>query len=296
MFKFRQTFQSNGRYLSTLYGTHRKFIDSIKHIGTGEVTYSKGPMSEITFNNPKKRNALSGKMIAEFIEIIDDLINNSPNTLTVLLRGNFTNEPAFCSGLDFSLAKSSINTPQKGLEMCELMTSALNLLRNSPITSLALIHGPALGGGAELATACDFRIMTDHLATQIAFVHATIGASPGWGGGARLVSIVGRSHSIRLLGSARRLSPVEASSIGLCDEVAEFRNPSLLPHEWEAMAVEKARSFLRPFGDMPYPSAVRDMKRLVSGLTNPKGDANLEREIFYSKWGSEENKQAINKK
>jgi len=75
--------------------------------------------------------------------------------------------------------------------------------------------GKALGGGAEVAVACDFRAFARN--SSIGFVQSTLGLSPGWGGGVRLVELVGRSHALRMLASGAIYSSEEAREIGLAD-------------------------------------------------------------------------------
>jgi ethylmalonyl-CoA/methylmalonyl-CoA decarboxylase len=296
---------------TSLMKSHHHFLNSIRAHGQseGRVHYHKDRISEIILDHPKKRNALSGKMIVEFIEIIDDLIHNSPDTIGVILRGKSFENPAFCAGLDFSLAKSVINTPEKGQEMCSLMTDALSQLKKSPIISLALIHGPALGGGAELSTACDFRAMTAAPSTEIGFVHATIGASPGWGGATRLLNIVGRNKALHLLCSAQRLSPLQAVQIGLCDHVIDLTDESVVQSSSSSPSSSSAshnsdilsqhgQALLSPYLQMTYPNAVKDLKSLIAELTESPTESQLstEKKMFLKRWGSEENSSALKKK
>ena len=74
-----------------------------------------------------------------------------------------------------------------------------------------------MGGGAELSTCTDFRIMRNSPSAYIKFVHARIGAAPGWGGTKRLVSIVGRTSALDLLASSRALSAEEALKLKFAD-------------------------------------------------------------------------------
>jgi ethylmalonyl-CoA/methylmalonyl-CoA decarboxylase len=296
------------RRFSSLVSRHQSFLSSIRHHGEGSVHYKKDLISEIILDNPNKRNALSGVMINELIHILDDLLYNSPNTIGLIIRGKTTSySTAFCAGLDFTLAKTIVNTSTKGLEMCALMTDALNQLRNGPIISLALIHGPALGGGAELSTACDYRAMTLAPTTEIGFVHGTIGASPGWGGASRLLNIVGRNKSIHLLCSAERLKPAKAQDIGLCDHVLTY-TPEIQTETENDVLSQYGHEILNCYTRMPFPSAVKDLKSLIADLSNAspltsgQSDPNhinqlvIERNMFQKRWGSEENSNALKKK
>jgi ethylmalonyl-CoA/methylmalonyl-CoA decarboxylase len=285
------------RHIS-LMKSHHQFLNSIRGHGQGEgrVHYQKDRISQIILDHPKKRNALSGNMIVEFIEILDDLIHNSPDTVGVILRGKSYENPAFCAGLDFSLAKTVVNTADKGQDMCSMMTDALTQLKKSPIISLALIHGPALGGGAELSTACDFRAMTTAPTTEIGFVHATIGASPGWGGATRLLNIVGRNKALHLLCSAQRLTPLQAVELGLCDHVIDITSESVEQNS-DPLSVY-GEALLSPYLQMTYPNAVKDLKSLIAELSESPSESQLltEKKMFLKRWGSEENSNALKKK
>lgn len=173
------------------------FVQQIKHHGEGNITLRTLPndkVVDIYIDNPSKRNCLSGRMIHQLMTIIDTLSTDPryEDTVTLLLRGSGSGSidtdtdtstdtpvvaaaalpaPAFCAGLDFSLAKEVVNSPDQGLLMCTMMTEALNRLRALDVVSVAVIHGPALGGGAELATACDYRLITSEATSKIGFVH-----------------------------------------------------------------------------------------------------------------------------
>jgi ethylmalonyl-CoA/methylmalonyl-CoA decarboxylase len=293
------------RGISTLRNSYNNFLSEISGYGEGNVIYNKAQISEIILDNPKKRNALSGPMINQLIDILDDVLYNSPQTIGLILRGKTPSQhhphpPVFCAGLDFSLAKSVINTPEKGVEMCTMMTDALTKLKRSPILSVALIHGPALGGGAELSTACDFRAMTTAPSTEIGFVHATIGASPGWGGATRLLNIVGRNKALHLLCSAQRLTPLQAVEFGLCDHIFELSDEDIHSkggHDHDMLS-HYGHTLLSPYLQMPYPNAVKDLKSLISELSETPTESQLqiEKNVFLKRWGSEENSNALKKK
>lgn len=101
--------------------------------------------------------------------------------------------------------------------MATLMHSNCSRLQKLPLISVALIEGKAIGGGAELTTACDFRLMTP--SAQIGFVHIRLGVTPGWGGGSRLVQLVGANKALDLMLSGRLLQHEEAVQIGLVNDV-----------------------------------------------------------------------------
>ena len=121
----------------------------------------------------------------------------------------------FCSGGDletiFKLDKNHAEA------MCMFMHTLTTRLLNLPLVSLAALDGHAIGGGAELATACDFRIMTSK--AKIGFVQAKLNVSPGWGGGTRLVKLIGRTNALRLLISGIVIDANKALEYGMIDEI-----------------------------------------------------------------------------
>ena len=283
---------------------YNEFLLQIKDHGGGSVSLKKTVhenVVDIHIENPSKRNCLSGKMIYQLISVIDTLSAREEysHSVAVILRGHGSDDgvckldsasPAFCAGLDFSLAKEVINSPSQGLIMCNMMTEALNRFRNMNMISVALIHGPALGGGAELSTACDFRLITDDPSSTMGFVHGKLAASPGWGGGKRLLDIVGRNQALRLFGSACILTPNEANDVRLADAVLSSSSDKSL--------LQQSLSFLEPFTSMPYPAAVKDLKYLVGGLSSGSSAecGRLEKDIFKKRWGSDDNVTALRKK
>lgn len=88
----------------------------------------------------------------------------------------------FCSGGDLNTVRKIAN-PDDGYKMAILMHETLTRLHQLPLISVALVQGKALGGGAELATACDFRLFTSK--GEIGFVQGRMGVVTGWGGGTR---------------------------------------------------------------------------------------------------------------
>ena len=317
------------RGLRTLLDEHRSFLDSIKMQGVGAVHCEKrNHIVEVTLSNPQKKNALSGKMIYQLAILVDELLFSQDHSETVglILRGDKSGG-SFCAGLDFSTALENAHQQEFAPLMCHLMTDLCTRIQCANIVSIAFIDGYALGGGAELSTACDYRILTS--SSNIGFVHAKLGASPGWGGGRRLFDIVGRCHTLHLLGTASILSATEAYRIGLATQVV----PSVTTSTDDPVVA--AYEYMNQFALMEYPAAVKDMKSLVAGLSifdlppsttcNPIGnDSNnsnshidkrtlevmekaheailassrvvTEKRVFFKRWGSVENTKALRSK
>ncbi|KAK1947826.1 Ethylmalonyl-CoA decarboxylase [Phytophthora citrophthora] len=170
----------------------------------------------VEIHNPSARNALSGKMMAQLSDAVALLENPKVHDKlnAVVLRGT---GGWFCAGADLRFARQELNSPEAGAAMGALMVDTLTRFRRLPLVSFAAIEGGAFGGGAELATACDFRIIENSAVIQ--FVQSRMGVVPGWGGGARLYKIVGRRNALRLLCTAEKISSDRAIQLNLADEV-----------------------------------------------------------------------------
>ena len=166
---------------------------------------------------------------------------------------------------------------------------------------MAVVNGPVLGGGAELATATDFRVVHrgegDALRSDafLAFVHAKVGVSPGWGGLGRLCSIIGRGNALRLLGTSARCYPSDMIRIGLADAVYTCSTDT----DPDTAAREAGIRFLEPFVHaQPNVGSVAAMKIAVSAacdrdLFEESAGAAAEAEAFGSRWGGPDNLEAL---
>ncbi|XP_045567565.1 ethylmalonyl-CoA decarboxylase isoform X3 [Salmo salar] len=180
-----------------------------------------------------------------------------------------------------------ISNPQDGMKMCMFMQNVLTRLLRLPLLSVALVEGSALGGGAELTTACDFRLMVP--GGMIRFVHKHMGLVPGWGGAARLVRIVGSQNALKMLGGALKVDPEMGLQIGLADGVLEGSLDGS-----GANALLEAEQWLGCYTTGPA-SVIRAIKKVVvSGRELPLEVAlRTERDVFGTVWGGPANLQAL---
>uniref|UniRef100_A0A8C4N8G3 Ethylmalonyl-CoA decarboxylase n=1 Tax=Eptatretus burgeri TaxID=7764 RepID=A0A8C4N8G3_EPTBU len=155
----------------------------------------------ITMNNPRRRNAFSGAMMVEMRRAVEKLeVWKHGKGLILHGSGN-----TFCSGSDLNAVRA-LSTTKDATMMSLYMQNTLARLLRLPILSVALVHGKALGGGAELTTACDFRLMSP--SGEICFVHKHMGLVPGWGGATHLSRILGPCTTLRIIAGATRLGPI----------------------------------------------------------------------------------------
>lgn len=144
----------------------------------------------------------------------------------------------------------------------------------------------ALGGGAELTTACDYRLMcgASPLVTGIGFVHAKMGIVPAWGSAGRLTRIVGPQRTLDLLLDSRPLRSDEAMAAGLVDgTVATFRDAV----EWLSRKVRHDVTVVR---------AVKRTRVCHIGQPDSATTALAERKIFAPLWGGPANREALIKR
>eukprot|EP00128_Syssomonas_multiformis_P002553 Colp12_sorted_trinity150504_noHs@19053 len=256
--------------------------DRLKPLGKGEVhlqfLHEHPRVAVITLDNPQRRNALSGHMMARFAEHVDTL--EKWDGTGVILQGA---QNTFCSGADLSVAKDYLSTSEAGQDMCYFMQDTLTRFRRLPIISVAAIEGNAIGGGAELATACDHRIIGDD--GLIHFVHTRMGVITGWGGAARLIRIVGRQNALRILAGGEPMTVAKALKTHLVDNAV----PS-------GTVYESALDFLKLYSVAPphCVKAAKDVLAFCDDASLEKG--NLEEARLFGKlWGGEENQNAINR-
>jgi enoyl-CoA hydratase len=167
----------------------------------------------ITITRPEARNAFNWAAQEQFAAIIETL--HSKHELRVVII-SAVGEEAFISGGD--LKEMALDTdPAAGERLAKIMGSALDRLIKLPVPVIGAVNGNAFGGGCELLTACDLRIAAAH--ARFSFAEVKMALSTGWGGTARLVSLVGLSRALDLLLTGRVLDAVEAKEIGFVNRV-----------------------------------------------------------------------------
>lgn len=225
-------------------------------------------------NRPEVRNALNWQAQQAFADAIDQA-GKDPDLRALLITGA---GGAFLAGGDIK-ELNEYPTREDGIRLVAVMGDALNELENLPIITIAAINGPARGGGAEVALACDLRIMAAK--ANIAFVHARLGLIPGWGGGERLLRLIGPGWAMELTATARVVDSDEARLIGLVNRV-------VAGEELLETAYQTARQIAQ---NSPQSiAAYKQLFRQYPSLT-PQQARQLERETFVELWDTEERRQ-----
>eukprot|EP01083_Nonionella_stella_P314096 1130303_1 len=167
---------------------------------------------EICLNRPKV-NALSRNLLAELGTTIDILrVDNSARV--VILKSSL--ERIFCAGADL---KERISMFQPEVDsLVHKLRSTFTDFQRLPMPTIAVIDGAALGGGMELALACDFRVAGD--GATIGFPETALAIIPGAGGTQRLPRLIGATRAKELIFCARRVNSAEAARLGVVDYAA----------------------------------------------------------------------------
>jgi len=209
----------------------------------------------LTINRPSVRNALNWEAMHAFAETVE-VARNSPDLRALIITGS---EGAFCAGGDL-IELDRYPSRLDGVRLTTIMGDALNRLEELPCPTVAAVEGPAMGGGAEIALACDLRVMAEN--AILGLMHVRLAICPAWGGGQRLMRLVGYARALAWLAAGRVLSAAETLTCHLAN---------LLTPDGQALkgALDLATSFTR--ND---PLAVQAIKRILrAGLTLPPTEA-----------------------
>lgn len=168
----------------------------------------RGAVCTLTINRPEALNALSTQVLTELEEAIDNL----PNASVLVITGEGR---SFVAGADISEMASF--TPEEALAFGERGARVFRKLELLDIPVIAAINGFALGGGCELAMACDIRYASEH--AKFGQPEVGLGIAPGFSGTQRLPRLVGAGIASELIFTARIIRADEALSIGLVNKV-----------------------------------------------------------------------------
>lgn len=165
----------------------------------------------ITLNNPNALNALNSSMLDKLSSTIDNIEIDS-SILVVIITGQGR---SFVAGADIQ-AMSQMNSEQ-GREFGIKGTSLFSKIENLSKPVIAAVNGFALGGGCELALACDIRIASEK--AKFGQPEVSLGITPGFSGTVRLPSIVGIAKAKELIFTGKIIDAIEAHNIGLVNIV-----------------------------------------------------------------------------
>ncbi len=165
----------------------------------------------LTIDRQEKLNALDPQVTEEIGQALLELEAEGPRAIIVTGAG----ERSFVAGADISAM--SVMSPLEAKRFSEIGHAAMALLDRSPVPTIAAVNGYALGGGCEVAIACDIRIAAEN--ATFGFPEVSLGILPGMGGTQRLPHLVGPAFAKELIFTGRRIGVEEAREIGLVNRV-----------------------------------------------------------------------------
>jgi enoyl-CoA hydratase/carnithine racemase len=172
-------------------------------------------IATVALARPDKHNAMNLAMFGELAEAAD-LVAINDDVRVVLVRGD---GPSFCAGIDVGdLAGMAGATADDVRSLATRAQRPFLAIAAMEKPSVAIVHGHALGAGFQLAAACDLRVATEDASFRV--LEIRFGLVPDLGGPMRLVQLVGPARATELIWTGRRITGLEALSMGLVNRVA----------------------------------------------------------------------------
>jgi len=231
----------------------------------------------VTVNRPEALNALNAKTIRELLAAVEDLSRDG-SVRAVVLTG--AGDKAFVAGAD--VAEMSGFTPERAREFALLGHQVCTAIEAAPQPWIAAVNGFALGGGCELALACDIRIASEN--AKFGQPEINLGITPGFGGTQRLPRAVGDGWAKYLVLSGRYVRADEALRIGLVQVVVT--KDELMT---QAMTLAEELAGKSPLAMRYCKAAVQAASN--SDVTTGQG---IERDLFALAFASEDQSEGMN--
>lgn len=222
----------------------------------------------VTFNRPQALNALNSQVMKELIELLG--VAKKDNGLRCMI---FTGagEKSFIAGAD--IKEMAGMTAAQASDFSKTGHQILKEIASCPFPFIAAVNGFALGGGAEMALACDFIIASEN--ASFGLPEVGLGLIPGFGGTQRLAQFVGIARASEMIFTGKKYSAGEAKEFGLVNQIvpqAELLTTAMkLASEISKkgpVAVREARRILRSTGHMPLFDGLKFEQEGFSGLFN----------------------------
>ncbi len=171
-------------------------------------------VAHITINRPQVLNALNRRVLSQLYDCCKELEENIQHKCSVVVLAG-EGDKAFVAGADISEMVGL--TPIEAAEFSQLGSKVFSALENLPQIVIGKIQGFALGGGLELALACDFLVSSD--TATFGFPEVSLGLIPGFGGTQRFAQKCGTARALEWISSARKYDALQALQIGLINHV-----------------------------------------------------------------------------
>ena len=227
----------------------------------------------ITLNRPEVRNALNRKMIQELGNVLTGL-ENDLQIRVIIITGN----KDFCAGAD--IKEMNAIKPEEIETFCRWGHKVFDQLEGMGKPVIAAITGFALGGGCELALACDIRIAGE--SAKLGQPEVNLGLIPGFGGTQRLSRLVGIARAKEMILTGKIINAKEAASIGLVNRVVKDEELMIAVEEMAQVIAQKA------------PIAVKMAKKLINENQEIKEGLEKEIDFFVQCFATQDRLEGIN--
>ena len=214
----------------------------------------------LTLNKEKSLNVISRETILELGKLAGEQLSGEDlNVLVVTGAGS----KAFAAGADVKQMREMNGNEFEAY--CEAAYGFFGYLGNAPFPVIAAVNGYALGGGFELALACDFRVASS--SARVGFPETKLGLFPCWGGSTRATALAGPAKTKELVFTGEMITAAEALDAGLVDRVVE---PEELMDEVMKTADRIAKNA---------PLAISHAKGVINGVSGEEISKGLAREL-----------------
>ena len=209
----------------------------------------------VSINRPQVLNALNTGVITELSHVLSDL-GHDPAVRGIVLRG--AGEKAFVAGAD--IAEMQDMTEAQALDFAETGHAVGEMIAHLPVPVVAAVQGFALGGGCELALACDWIVASPR--AKFGQPEVKLGVIPGFGGTQRLLRRIGVARALELCLTGEMIDAQEALRIGLVNRIVE--SDQLVEQvvaslqtiaQWGPLAIEMAKRVIHEGAQLPLSAA-----------------------------------------
>jgi 3-hydroxypropionyl-coenzyme A dehydratase len=219
-----------------------------------------GDIAIVRINRPEALNAMNTDVISELSRAID-IIAADDGIKVVIITG--AGERAFCAGADISYMVNI--EPMQAEKYATSAQAVINKIEKLEKPVIAAVNGFALGGGCELAMACDIRIASSN--AKIGQPEVTIGIPPGWGGTQRLMRLVGPAKAKEMIFTGKMITADEALQIGLVNKVVSVGAVDNLPPEVPKGDAAKEKERAAEVGKILNKKLIEDCLSLAREIT-----------------------------
>ncbi|ERE67367.1 trifunctional enzyme subunit alpha [Cricetulus griseus] len=244
----------------------RSFTVSSALLTRTHINYGvKGDVAVVRINSPNSKvNTLNKEVQSEFIEVMNEIWANDQIRSAVLISSK---PGCFVAGADINML-ASCTTPQEATRISQEGQRIFEKLEKSPKPVVAAISGSCLGGGLELAIACQYRIATKDRKTVLGVPEVLLGLLPGAGGTQRLPKMVGVPAAFDMMLTGRNIRADRAKKMGLVDQLVEPLGPGVKPPEERTIEYleEVAITFAKGLADRKV--STKPSKGLIDKLTS----------------------------